>query len=197
MSTFVTLLTGGGLVAAGTALSALVNNWLGSRRDERARAHERQVAQEALGQERRDRAYTELGVYLSRQADWARSVRPFLGPVPAPPPLSPEEHWRVETLVMIHGSPEVRRLLEQWGQEARKIEYADATVTAADKAAGAAPELEEQARQERLAIEGYKKAMYERADAIRDQMWAELVGRVEPGTSLAAPSRRRMLRRRN
>jgi hypothetical protein len=41
MNTFLTLLTGGGLVAAGAALSALVNNWLGSKRDERTRAHER------------------------------------------------------------------------------------------------------------------------------------------------------------
>jgi hypothetical protein len=196
MNTFLTLLTGGGLVAAGAALSALVNNWLGSKRDERTRAHERQMAQEALGQERRERTYTELGIYLAHYADWAGSIRPLWGPIPAPPPMPPEERWRIQTLVMNHGSSEVRRLVEQLGEQVRKIEQADTTITAADSARGAEPELEERARQERLALEGYKKAMHETADAIRDQMRAELEGRTEPGTSLAVPPRRRMLRRR-
>jgi hypothetical protein len=196
MNTFLSLLTGGGLAAVGGAVAAWITNWLGSKRDERAHAHERQMAQDALVQERLERTYTELGIYLARYADWARSIRPLWGPIPAPPPMPPEERWRIQTLVMNHGSPEVRRLLEQWGEQGKKIEDADATITSADSARGAEPELEEKARQERHALDGYKKVMQETADAIHEQMRAELEDRTEPGTSLAVPPQRRMLRRR-
>jgi hypothetical protein len=135
------------------------------------------MAQEALGQERLEGAYTKLGIYLAYYADWARSIRPPLGPIPAPPEMPPEERWRIETLAMNHGSPEVRGLLEQLGEQVWKIRQADITIASADSARGAEPELEEEARQERLAIEGYKKAMNETADAIRDQMRTQLEGR--------------------
>ena len=65
------------------------------------------MAREARVQERLDQAYIALGEYLSRFEDWARSVHPFLGPVPAPDPLPPGERWRIEALVTAYGSEEV------------------------------------------------------------------------------------------
>ncbi len=62
MSTSITLLAGGGLLAAGGLLGSLLDNWLGSKRDQRTHAHERQMAQEARRQDRLERAYTELGI---------------------------------------------------------------------------------------------------------------------------------------
>jgi hypothetical protein len=67
----------------------------------------------------------------------------------------------------------------------------------ADNARGDDPELERQAQQERLGLDGYKKAMGEAADAIRDQMRAELEGRTAPGTSLEVPRWRIVSRRRS
>ena len=50
-------------------------------------------------------------------------------------------------------------------------------IALADQARGPAPELEQEARQERLALEDYRKALYEAADDIRAQMNAELTGK--------------------
>src|SRR5258708_22998545 len=137
MGPFLTLLTGGGLVAAGAAvggvLSAWLSNRLGAKRDERSYSHQREMAREARRQDRLDQAYTELGTYLSRYADWARSVQPFWGPVPAPDPLPPAERWRVETLVTQYGSSDVRRLLERWGEQATKIDTADHAIPTVER----------------------------------------------------------------
>jgi hypothetical protein len=79
--------------------------------------------------------------------------------------------------VTLHGSPEVKRLLNQWADERIKIENADITIQQAEHAAGREPELEEEeAQRERRALSGYKKATYEITDAIRAQMSAELAG---------------------
>ena len=69
--------------------NALVAHWLGSKRDRRGYAHEQAMAREVRVQERLEQAYIALGEYLSRFEDWARSVHPFLGPVPAPDPPPP------------------------------------------------------------------------------------------------------------
>jgi hypothetical protein len=61
MNTYVTLLTGGGLIAAGAVVSGLLTNWLGSRRDKRGYEHEQKMAREARTQERLDQAYIALG----------------------------------------------------------------------------------------------------------------------------------------
>jgi len=68
MSTLIALLTGGGLVAAGAVINGVVTGLLNSR-----------AAREARKQDRLDKAYIELGEYLSRFGDWARSVQPFWG----------------------------------------------------------------------------------------------------------------------
>jgi hypothetical protein len=44
---------------------------------------------------RLEETYTNLGIYLSRFADWARSVRPLIGPVDPPDQLPTEERWQV------------------------------------------------------------------------------------------------------
>ena len=176
MNTLLAVLTGGGLAVVGGLLSGWLNNSLGSKRDERAHARERQMAPEALAQERLERTYTELGMYLAHYADWARSVHPLLGPVAPPDPLPPGERWRIETLVMNHGSQEVRRLLERWREQVRRIENADGVIRLAEGARAVEPELDQEALRERQALEGYRVAMREAADAIRGQMRTELAG---------------------
>jgi hypothetical protein len=106
MNTLLTALAGGRLTMLGAVTTGWLTNRLGAERDKRRYEHEREMAREALGQERLDRTYTELGIYLSHYADWARSVHPFIGTVPAPDPLAPGERWRIETLVTNHGSPD-------------------------------------------------------------------------------------------
>jgi len=187
VNTFLAVLTGGGLAAAGGLGSGWLNNWLGSKRDQRAHAHERQMAREALGQERLDRTYTELGKYLSHYADWARSVQPFLGPVPTPEPMPPEERWRIETLVMNHGSLEVRRLLEQWREQAQKIENADIVIRMAEQSRNPGT-LADDALRERQALEEYRRAMHEADEAIRDRMRTELGSQAQPALERGDPA---------
>jgi hypothetical protein len=126
MTTFVAILTGGGLAALGGVLSAWVTNWLGKKRDERKYEHERTMALEARHQERLEQAYIELLGYLSHYADWVKSVQRLRGKPPAAPDPPPREELnRVEVLVEAHGSPEVRRLLREWREHAVKLQYAD------------------------------------------------------------------------
>lgn len=172
MNMAMTLLTGGGLLALGGFAVALLE----ARRDKSRHRHEQELAREARRQDRLEQAYLELGIYLARHEDWARSVRPFWGQVPAPEPMPPGERWRIQTLVTNYGSAEAQRLLGRWTELARKIENADQVIALADQARGPAPELEQEARQERLALEDYRKALYEAADDVRTQMNAELAG---------------------
>jgi hypothetical protein len=151
-----------------------LTNWLGSRRDKRRYKHEQAMTREARVQERLEQAYIALGEYLSRFEDWARSVYPFLGPVPAPEPLQPAERWRIEALVTAYGSEEVQRLLDRWGECAQRIENADVVIQMADKARGPSPELDQDALRERHALEDYRKAMRDAADAVRSQIKREL-----------------------
>jgi hypothetical protein len=172
-----TLLTGGGLVALGTLAGVLID----AIRDNSRHCHEKELAREVRRQDRLEQAYLELGIYLARHEDWARSVRPFWGKHPAPDPLPPSERWHIQTLITNYGSPEVQRLLEGWTEIARKIGNADEVIGLADQARGPAPELEQEARQERMALEDYRKALYGAADDIRAQMNTELAGRAAQG----------------
>jgi len=173
MNTYLTLLTGGGLAAGGAVVTGLVNNWQGARRDKLGHKHDREIAQEARSQERLEEAYLALGQYLSRFEDWARSVHPFLGPVPAPDPLQPEERWRIQALVTTYGSEEVQSLLDRWGECAQRIENADVTIRMANESRDLG-ELDREALREKHALEDYRKAMRDAADAIRSQVRREL-----------------------
>jgi hypothetical protein len=173
MNMTMTLLTGGGLLALGGFAAALLE----ARRDKSRYRHEKELAREARRQDRLEQAYLGLGIYLARHEDWARSVRPFWGQYPSPDRLPPAERWRIQTLITNYGSPEAQRLLGQWAELARKIENADQVIGLADQARGPAPVLEQEARQERLALEDYRKALYEAADDIRAQMNVELTGK--------------------
>jgi hypothetical protein len=187
MNTLLAVLIGGVLAAAGGLLSGWQSYRFGRSRDQITHAHEQQMAREAVTQERLDRAYTELGIYLSHYADWAKSVHPMLGPVPAPDPLPPAERWRIETLVMNHGSPEVRQLLERWGEQAQKIENADIVIRMAEQARDPG-KLAEDADREHMAMGEYRAAMHEADKAIRDRMWAELRGQAQPEVERGDPA---------
>jgi hypothetical protein len=133
LNIILTLLTSGGLIAAGAVASGLLANWLGARRDRRNQQHELEMAREARYQERLDQAYLALGEYLSRHWDWARSMHPFIGRTPAPDPLPPGERWRIEALVTAHGSEEVQHLLDRWAECAERIENADIVIRLAEQ----------------------------------------------------------------
>ena len=168
------MLTGGGLAAAGGLASGLLTDWLGAKRDERRYSHEQMMALEARHQERLDLAYMELGRYLSRSGDWARAVRPLWGPVQAPDPLPPGDRWRVETLVIAHGSEEVRRLLGLWEEHARKIQNVDQLIELLEQTHDTSAELYQEALKEHAALPDYKKALSKAENAIRTQMRREL-----------------------
>jgi hypothetical protein len=76
--------------------------------------------------------------------------------------------------VTAYGSEEVQRLLDPWVECARRIENADVTIRIADGARSLSPELDQDALRERHALEDYRKAMRDAADAIRSQIQREL-----------------------
>jgi hypothetical protein len=103
MSAWLALVGGAVLATAGGMVTGWQTNRFGMKRDKQQHEHQRQLARDALAQERLDRAYTELGIFLACGWDWARSVQPFMGTIRAPDPIPDEERWQIETLVMNHG----------------------------------------------------------------------------------------------
>lgn len=179
MGTFLAVLTGGGLALVGGLLSGWLTNWLGARRDERKYAHEKSLALEARRQERLEHTYSELLGYLSHYRAWALSIRPLLGSVTAPEPLTDQDRWRIEALVAMHGSAEVRRLLEEWGRYPPKIQDADYTIQMAETRRPS-PQLEAEVEKAEHKLPQRKAAM-DAADAkIRDRVRLELAGIPEP-----------------
>jgi hypothetical protein len=169
------------LVVLGAVLGAgggLLGGWQASRsaskREHAAHEHERQMAREAADQERLERTYIELGTYLSRYADWAEAVQPMWGSPTPPDPLPPGDRWRLETLFMLHASPEVKRLLDQWREHAATIDNADKVIKTAERARDHESSIHDDANREMLAIPGYRTAMRQADLAIRDQMYSEL-----------------------
>jgi hypothetical protein len=73
-----------------------------------------------------------------------------------------------------YGSKEVQGLLDRWGECARQIENADVVIRMADNARGPSPEFDQEALRERQALEDYRKAMRDAADAVRSQIQREL-----------------------
>ncbi|HEV8275453.1 MAG TPA: hypothetical protein VGQ26_07125 [Streptosporangiaceae bacterium] len=163
------LVTGGS-----TAVVAIAGLWATLAAAGRTTRSQRDIAREARHQERLEQAYIALREYLSRFGDWARSVHPFIGPVQAPDPLPPSERWHIEALVTAYGSEQVQRLLERWAECAARIENADVVIRMADKSRDPGAELDQMALQERQALEGYRKAMWDVADEIRSQIRREL-----------------------
>ena len=74
---------------------------------------------------------------------------------------------------------EVQRLLDRWGECAQRIENADVVIRMADESRDPSPDLDQDALRERHALEDYRKAMRDAADAIRGQIQRELA----PGAS--------------
>lgn len=176
MTTFLAILTGGGLTIVGGVLSGWLTNWLGDKRDQRKYEHERAMAGDARRQDRLEQAYIDLLGYLAHHAEWARSVRPFIGAPPAPDPLPPIDVKRVGALVEAYGSHEVRGLMREWRERAGRIADADATIRLLEKSKNPSQELENEARRMHLAIGGYREAMFDAAEAIREQVRRELAG---------------------
>ena len=175
MNTLIALLTGGGLVAASTYLTAWQTSRNAGKRDQAARAHELAMAAEARRKQWLKETYDQLGIYLAWQAEWAMSVHPFIGPVPAPDPIPPQERRKVEALVADHGSPQVRALLDQCLEAGRKIEIAGQVITMAEQSPNPG-QLAAEAQKQRLALEDHRKARQQASDRVYDQMKAELDG---------------------
>jgi hypothetical protein len=177
MTTFLAILTGGGLAVIGGLASGWLTNWLGEKRDQRKYEHEQAMAQEARRQERLEQTYIELLRYLSHYADWTRSVDRVLGmPTPAPDPPPREELNRVEALVEAHGSPEVRRLLSKWREHAAKLQYADDSLPLVGL--DDEPDADDEAwtRDVGKARVAHRKATLEADQEIRDRIRQELAG---------------------
>jgi hypothetical protein len=175
MTTFLAILTGGGLAALGGLLSGWVTNWLGDKRDQRKYEHEQAMAAEARRQERLEQAYIELLAYLAHHAGWARSVRPMVA-VKAPDPLTDENVQRVEALVTAYGSEEVRQLLDEWFQRVAGLAAATATVAEAEEWNKPSEQLDAGTRKVLAAIPDYKQAVFDADSAIRKRVRQELAG---------------------
>ena len=186
MTTFLAVLTGGGLAAIGGLLSGLLTNWLSDKRDQRKYEHERAMALDARRQDRLEKAYLELLGFLAHKARWALSVRPNLGSVEAPDPFL--EDVQVGTLVEAYGSLEVRELLSNWNDYATSLaNVADGRADIAmeekwlrrspqlEKWVRSSPELDDEAKRE-LAIEAYRDEMFRVEEAIQDKVRRELAG---------------------
>jgi hypothetical protein len=178
MTTFLAILTGGGLAALGGLVSGLLTNWLGDKRDHRKYAHERVMALEARRQQRLEQAYVELLDHLARHDEWARAVRPFVGPVPTPEPLRPEETRRVEALVAAYGSDRVRDLLDEWWKPAVNIRQVDLLLRSLEESKSPSKQLDDEVMQEQAALPKYKEAMLQAHESIRERVRQELAGEV-------------------
>jgi hypothetical protein len=176
MTTFLAILTGGGLAALGGVLSGWITNWLGEKRDQRKYQHERAMAIDGRRQERLERAYLELLSYLSYHAEWARAMRPFMGPVKKPDPLPPEDVRRVEALVDAYGSPKVRGLLDEWRDYVGHLADADVTIAMVERSPNPSKDLDDDAMNEHRRIPSYRQAIFDAAEAIREQVRRELAG---------------------
>ena len=126
-------------------------------------------------------------MYLSRPADWARSVQPLWGPVAPADQYPPEDRRRVKTLMTLDGSPAVRSLLEQWAEHARKIENADGIIRRVEQSKNPSAHADAVAHNEQLALHDYKEALSAADEAIRVQMNRELAGERVPAKDLAPP----------
>ena len=182
MTTFLAVLTGGGLAALGGLLSGLVTNWLGDKRDQRKYGHERAMALEARRQQRLEQAYVELLTYLAGHAAWARGVRPLVATAvtvtQAQDPLVDEQANRVEALVAAYGSEEVLQLLDEWIQRAHSFAAADATVAEMEAWNKPGQQLDPETRKVLTAIPGYREAMVKADHAVRKRVRQELAGEV-------------------
>jgi hypothetical protein len=188
MTTFLAILTGGGLAALGGLLSGLVTNWLGDRRDKRRYAHERAMAMEARRhdeataaearrQQRLEQAYLELLAYLAHHAAWARSVRSLFDIKP-PDPLKDENVKRIEGLVEAYGSDEVRRLMVEWIRCGGRFANTEAIIQMAERSPNSSEQLDDKAREELEALAHLRNAMLEADNAIRNRVRLELAGEV-------------------
>lgn len=182
MTTFLAILTGGGLAALGGLLSGLVTNWLGDRRDRRKYEHEQAMASETRRQQRLEKAYIELFGFLAHHAEVAWSMGPLGGLVEKLHPLPGEERRRIDVLISAYGSPEVRKLLDEWIQcfmalsgVAARLEITTGMV---EDSQGSSPQLEDEAKRERKAMVSYQEALQRADEAIRDRVRRELAGEV-------------------
>jgi hypothetical protein len=101
------------------------------------------------------------------------------------PSRSLTRQWRIQALVTGHGSPQVQRLLGAWAETAGKVENADQVMGLADRARGPAPGLEQEARQERRALEDHRKARCAAAGGCLcpDERGADRAGSAGPAVS--------------
>jgi hypothetical protein len=79
--------------------------------------------------------------------------------------------------VSAYGSRKVQVLLEQWAEQARKIEAADELIRRVEQARNPSPDLDQEANREHRMIPEYREAMQKASAALYDQMRRELRGK--------------------
>src|SRR5450631_4205469 len=113
-------------IVAGAVVGAagLIVGGLGGRWD---RGNARQMAAHARTQDRLERTYDELIVYLDRQRNTANHIRPFMvwPGMREDRPITEDELERVRANVIAHASTEVWALLDEFNKVMLRIENAD------------------------------------------------------------------------
>jgi hypothetical protein len=120
---------------------------------------------------RGQQAYIELLGYLSYHTEWARSV----GAVQGPDPLPREDVRRIEARIEAYGSPKVRGMLQEWREYVADLALAGVTSGTVEELPNPSQELDD-ARDELRRIPSYRRAIFQTAEAIREQVRRELGG---------------------
>lgn len=110
------------VTSGAVSTAAIVFSWLSGWR---GRLHDRAVRREDRRQERVQEAYEALIGYVEKRIRIAAGIRPFMPPEDEPAPVTEQEVERAQTLVDLHASPEVDRLIDEFGKMLLRIRNVD------------------------------------------------------------------------
>jgi hypothetical protein len=116
-----------GSVSALSVLTVAVNGW-------RERTHDRAVRREERQQERLERTYTGLIEYTGEQIERLATACALVNSPRTWPPVDEVEVLRIRAMVMLHGSAEVRRLLQEFLDVVQELRVAAARLPTLDAA---------------------------------------------------------------
>ena len=168
-------------------VAAIVFGWLGGWR---GRVHDRAVRREDRQQERLQDVYEALIGYVEKRIRITAQIRPLMtvkGESP-PPAVTDQEVERAQTLVDLHASPEVNRLIDEFGKTLLRIRNVDLDLRANERTAerrdedwDPAPDgFADSAEATRYVAEYGINELRQIKDRLRQQMRTEL----NPGTKV-------------
>jgi len=113
----VSVISSGAVGTAGVLVAGL-GGW-------RQRVHDRTMKQEDRRQERLEETYLALVSFVERRIRQVDAIRPIVEPHPKPPEITAEEIQRVYSLVKLHASTEVSKLLDEFNDVGTNVHTAD------------------------------------------------------------------------